>query len=47
VRKRDMRFERGDREYYLGLKVCKRIFLGVLRLCYEGTRYLMLQSVLF
>jgi hypothetical protein len=36
VRKRDLRCARGYREYSWGLKVCKRSFLGFLRVRYEG-----------
>jgi hypothetical protein len=41
------RFEVRKRSWgvFLGLKVHKRSFLGVLRVCYEGLRSMMLQSV--
>jgi hypothetical protein len=34
-------------EYSWGLKVCKKSFLEVLRVHYEGLRFMMLQSELF
>jgi hypothetical protein len=34
----------GVGEYSWGLKVSKRSFLGVLRVCYEGLRSMILQS---
>ena len=43
----DMRCAREDGEYFGGLKVCKRSFLEVLRVCYEGISSMMLQSELF
>jgi hypothetical protein len=36
---------RGDEEYYLGLKVHKISFLGVLRVHYDGLRSMMLKIV--
>jgi hypothetical protein len=47
VCRRDMRCAREVGEYSWGLKVCKRSFLGVLRVCYEGLRSMMLQSDCF
>jgi hypothetical protein len=47
VRKRDLRCAREVEEYSWGLKVCKRRFLGVLRVHYEGLRSMMPESELF
>ena len=47
VHRRDMRCAREYGEYSLGINVWKRIFIGVLRVCYEGLRSMMLQSELF
>jgi hypothetical protein len=46
VRRKDLGCARGDGEYYLGPKVHKRSFLGVLRVYYKGLRSMMLQSAL-